>query len=435
MGLPIWGLFAGGFLAGWALNMPLDPTSRDESRRLADGNARLKARRTPPQKEPGASLRVTLLEPEAAEAALGASSERSIPGSREGQPTMPADPMTLAIACSAPVLAQGTTEAQVPPAPPAATPAPTAPAPAPAPAEAQSASPLTVTGQPGEVETAIPANPKEIIIPSEGPGVTRGEHQRVRLPPPGPGREAFIRDFIRVDPKANAPFVGTDFISAKEFYGKIGRPDLVAESDGRTRKRIWLMAAATAVAIGGVATGVVVLGAAEPQRPGLLANSTVSYNECVDRSQQTTLIGGLIIGTAIVVAGHPHLGLVTPEMVTASEETVRLATGTTGTSRFAAGRRRARSCRSSLDWPAGRFAHRADHLLAPASGPAGMDRGASLACGGRAARRPFGRGGQAKARPGCLPGVRGRRSAARPHFVSCWRRSRVSDAIAERSLG
>ena len=199
--------------------------------------------------------------------------------------------MTLAIACSAPVVAQGTTEAQVPPAPPAATPAPTAPAPAPA--EAQSASPLTVTGQPGEVETAVPANPKEIIIPSEGPGVTRGEHQRVRLPPPGPGREAFIRDFIRVDPKANAPFVGTDFISAKEFYGKIGRPDLVAESDGRTRKRIWLMAAATAVAIGGVATGVVVLGNAQNLNdPACFANGTVSYNSAsIDRSRPRSSAG------------------------------------------------------------------------------------------------------------------------------------------------
>ena len=53
-------LFAGGFLAGWALNMPLDPTSRDESRRLADDyNARLKAQsEAPPQKEPGASLHI-----------------------------------------------------------------------------------------------------------------------------------------------------------------------------------------------------------------------------------------------------------------------------------------------------------------------------------------------------------------------------------------
>jgi hypothetical protein len=51
-------LFAGGALAGWALNLPLDPTSREESKQLADDyNTRLKAATAPPaEKEPGAIL-------------------------------------------------------------------------------------------------------------------------------------------------------------------------------------------------------------------------------------------------------------------------------------------------------------------------------------------------------------------------------------------
>jgi hypothetical protein len=235
--------------------------------------------------------------------------------------------MTLAIAWTMPVLAQGTTEIQVPPSP-----APAAPA---APA-ARPAAPLTVTGDTPATPAAqmkAPAagpagDPNEIIVESEGPNTDRGEGNRVRLPPPGPGRQAFLRDYIRVDPRANAPFVGTEFLSAKEFYGRIGRTDLVDASDARTRKRIWLMAAATLVTAAGVGVGAVVLGNAQSLNdPACFTNSNTSYNECVDRANQSTLIGGLIIGTAVAVGGGILTwALLTPEMVTPSEETVRLAT-------------------------------------------------------------------------------------------------------------
>ena len=58
--LIVGGLFAGGALAGWALALPLDPTSRDESKHLADDyNARLKAATSPPaDKVPGATLQM-----------------------------------------------------------------------------------------------------------------------------------------------------------------------------------------------------------------------------------------------------------------------------------------------------------------------------------------------------------------------------------------
>ena len=61
--------------------------------------------------------------------------------------------------------------------------------------------------------------------------------------------------------------------------------------------------------------------------PHCLVNGVAGYNECVDRANQTTLIGGLIIGLGVVVGGGILTwALLTPEMVTPPEETVHLAT-------------------------------------------------------------------------------------------------------------
>jgi hypothetical protein len=259
--------------------------------------------------------------------------------------------LALAIAWSVPAFAQGQPEIQVPETPPPAaapapSPAPAVPAAAPAPAApptvtgdtppaapaaaAPAAVPLTVTGDAGRSGPAVqqPADPKEIIVESDSPHTDRGEGNRVRLPPPGPGRQAFLKDYIRVDPRANAPFVGTDFLSAKEFYGRLGRTDLVAASDSQTAKRIWLMSAATLVTVAGVAGGVMILGNAQSLNdPRCFANGNVSYNDCVNRANETTLLGGLIIGLAVAVGGGILTwALLTPEMVTPPEETVRLAT-------------------------------------------------------------------------------------------------------------
>jgi hypothetical protein len=240
--------------------------------------------------------------------------------------------LTLAIAWSTPVLSQGTTGAQVPPEPTSTPAASTDPAPSSAPlttpAPATSQAPLRVQAPAGKPVGGATTDPPDIIIiDPEGPGTDRGESSRVRLPPPGPGREAFIRDFLRVDPKSNTPFVGHEVISASEFYGRIGRPDLVAASDGQTRKRIWLMALATAVTAGGVTAGVVVLGNAQSLNDPACFVSQTSYNNCVDRSKQTTLIGGLMIAGAVAVGGGILTwALTTSEMVTPPQETVRLAT-------------------------------------------------------------------------------------------------------------
>ena len=75
-------------------------------------------------------------------------------------------------------------------------------------------------------------------------------------------------------------------------------------------------------------TGVVVLGNVQNLNdPACFVNGQASYNNCVDRSKQTTLIGGLIIAGAVAVGGGILTwALTTPEMVTPSRETVRLAT-------------------------------------------------------------------------------------------------------------
>ena len=244
--------------------------------------------------------------------------------------------LALAVAGSMPAFAQGQPEIQVPQTPPpAAAPAAAAPQTAPpaatAPAAAAPAAvPLTVTGDSTRSGPAVQksADPNEIIIESDESKTNRGEGHRVRLPPPGPGRQAFLKEYIRVDPRANAPFRGTDFLSAKEFYTQIDRPDLVAASDSQTAKRIWLMSAATLVTVGGIAGGVIVLGNAQNLNdPRCFANGNTSYNDCVNRANQTTLIGGLIIGLAVAVGGGILTwALLTPEMVTPPEETVRLAT-------------------------------------------------------------------------------------------------------------
>jgi hypothetical protein len=233
--------------------------------------------------------------------------------------------LTLAVACSAPALAQ---ETATPPGPVV-----TEPAPSSAPLTTQgppaaSPAPLTIQAPAGKPAGGATNDPPEIIVDPEGPGTDHGESSRVRLPPPGPGREAFLRDFLRVDPKSNTPFVGNKEMSASDFYGRIGRPDLVAASDGQTRKRIWLMAAATLVTAAGVGAGVLVLSNAQSLNdPACFVNGNTSYNTCVDRNHQTTLIGGLIIAGAVAAGGGVLTwALTTQEMVTPSKETVRLAT-------------------------------------------------------------------------------------------------------------
>jgi len=168
----------------------------------------------------------------------------------------------------------------------------------------------------------------EILIESTGPGAQHGDSPRVTMPPEGPGRDAFLRDFIRVNPRDNEASVGGRTLSAFDFYNRVERPDLAARADERTRQRVWLISGSVLTLAAGTAAGAVVIGNAQNVNdPACFVNGNVSYNECVDRNTKTTLAGSLIIGAGVVVAASLLTwALLIPEMVTAPEETVRLAT-------------------------------------------------------------------------------------------------------------
>lgn len=181
--------------------------------------------------------------------------------------------------------------------------------------------------------SAVPAlgqsqeRPPEIIIDPNGPGAQVGDPNRVPLPPAGPGRDAFMAQFIRVIPNDNEAMLGNHAISASEFYTRVNRPDLVARAEERTRQRIWLIAGSAVVLAAGVTTGVVVIGNAQNVNdPACFVNGNVSYNDCVDRHQTTTNTGIVILGaTVVAAAGLLTWAMLIPEMVTPPEETVRLA--------------------------------------------------------------------------------------------------------------
>jgi hypothetical protein len=168
----------------------------------------------------------------------------------------------------------------------------------------------------------------EILIDATGPNANHGESTRVPLPPEGPGRQAFLAGFVRVSPRDNEASSGGRVLSAFDFYNRVGRPDLAARADERTRQRIWLISGSVLTLAAGTATGVFVVGNAQNVNdPACFARGNISYNDCVDRNKATTLYGSLIIVAGVVVAASLLTwAFLIPEMVTTPEETVHLAT-------------------------------------------------------------------------------------------------------------
>jgi hypothetical protein len=205
-------------------------------------------------------------------------------------------------------------------------------APGPAPVQESSApGPAAPQESPPPGAAIVQQNPApvEILIDPAGPGSKHEESRRVPMPPEGPERDAFLQQFIRVDPRANEAWGAERALSAHDFYTRVGRPDLVARADERTRQRVWLFAGAGLTAIAGVAGGAVVLSNVQDLNdPACFVAGNTSYNECVDRANKTTSIGtGLILlGIGVGVSLFTWACLI-PEMVTTPEETVQLATG------------------------------------------------------------------------------------------------------------
>ena len=165
----------------------------------------------------------------------------------------------------------------------------------------------------------------EILIDSTGPNAHH-ERRTVPLPPEGPGRDAFLKDFVVVDLQNNAVRVGSQTLSATEFYTRVERTDLVAQAEERKRQRMWLMGGGGAVAVASVVAGLVVMSTAQNSNTPACSTDVFTHNACIDSSTKTTTTGVLILAAGLTTgAGLFTWGVLTPEMVTTPNETVRLA--------------------------------------------------------------------------------------------------------------
>lgn len=168
----------------------------------------------------------------------------------------------------------------------------------------------------------------EEIIEQNGPGAQHGDPNRVPLPPAGPSRDAFMKEFVSVDPVGNAASIGGRPVSAFDFYNRVDRPDLAARADERTRQKIWLISGSVLVLAAGVTGGAIEFATAQnPNDPSCSVN-TAAYNACIDAHNQNKNIGIALIASSIAIsAGLFTWAMIIPEMVTTPQETVALATG------------------------------------------------------------------------------------------------------------
>jgi len=149
----------------------------------------------------------------------------------------------------------------------------------------------------------------------------------VPLPPEGPGRDAFMKEFLLVDLQNNVVREGSRTISATEFYTRVQRADLAAEAEQRKRQRIWMMAGGGVVAVAGVVAGLAVMSTAQNSNTPGCSTDVFTHNACIDSSTTATTTGVLILAAGLTVgAGLFTWGVLTPEMVTTPNDTVRLAT-------------------------------------------------------------------------------------------------------------
>ncbi|HVP60852.1 MAG TPA: hypothetical protein VMT11_09855 [Myxococcaceae bacterium] len=186
---------------------------------------------------------------------------------------------------------------------------------------------LVVLGAGTPVLAQSRPGPGEVLIDSKQPPPSPEESTEVPLPPPGPEREAFLSRFLWVDPRSNEVSAVQGRLSPREFYQRVGRPDLAAWSEDRSRQRVWLMAGGGLTLVAGVVAGALVIaGGPDTSAPPCLPQTSPVYAECVDRSQRANTTGALLIGAGVALGGALIVwGITTPEMVTTQEETVRLA--------------------------------------------------------------------------------------------------------------
>ncbi|HVP60853.1 MAG TPA: hypothetical protein VMT11_09860 [Myxococcaceae bacterium] len=165
----------------------------------------------------------------------------------------------------------------------------------------------------------------EILIDATGPEAHH-ERRKVPLPPEGPGRDAFLRDFMVVNMVDNEVRLGSRILPASEFYTRIERTDLVAQAEDRTRQRVWLMAGGGVVAVASVVGGIVVMSTAQNTNDPGCSVSVPAHNACLDSANHATTAGTILLGAGLALGtGLITWGALIPEMVTSPQETLRLA--------------------------------------------------------------------------------------------------------------
>jgi hypothetical protein len=190
------------------------------------------------------------------------------------------------------------------------------------PAEVVKSNPAEVTPPPGVAAPALP----EVVIDVKQP--EREWSTGVEKPPAGPGREVFDREAISVDAILNEVKRDGKPYGASDFYKLVGRPDLAAWSEDRTRQRTWLIASGTIVAVAGVVTGIIVMGSGpDTSSPQCQTHDYADYTNCYDRASKAQMTGAFILGAGLAAGGVLFVwGMNIPEMVTTAEQTLKMAT-------------------------------------------------------------------------------------------------------------
>jgi hypothetical protein len=139
----------------------------------------------------------------------------------------------------------------------------------------------------------------------------------------------FLREMLHVMPRSSDVYIGTSKqqLSAAEFYRMVGRPDLISAVRGQQQKRAWLYLTSVITLGAGIASGIIVMNNAQDLNdPACFTRGAVSYNECVDRNNKTTLIGAGLVGAGAVIGGlFFTLAATTSDYVTSPDETAQLA--------------------------------------------------------------------------------------------------------------
>jgi hypothetical protein len=92
-------------------------------------------------------------------------------------------------------------------------------------------------------------------------------------------------------------------VSHRELFTRLGRADLLLQSDNLANKRKWLIISAVTLAVAGGVTGGILIGTAPKLASPACESDIHVYNDiCVPRAAQHNISGTAVIATAVVGA-------------------------------------------------------------------------------------------------------------------------------------